>query len=386
MSVGLGGDPFSVTGGKVYLTGPYKGAPFGLSVVVPAVAGPFDLGNVVVRAKIEIDPHTAQVTVVSDPFPTIIDGVPTDIRTVNVTINRPGFTFNPTSCEPMAITGTITSTTGATAAVSSRFQVGDCAGLKFKPKFSVSTLAKTSKANGASLKVNVSFPHPGPQSSSQSGEANIAKVHVELPKVLPSRLETLQKACTYQQFEANPAGCPAASIVGHAIAHTPILDNPLQGPAYFVSHGSAKFPELIMVLQGEGITIDLAGETFIDEHTGVTSSTFAHVPDAPVSTFELLLPQGRNSALAATANLCATKLIMPTELVAQNGAVIHQQTRIGVEGCSYERKNKVEIWSLRGGKTLCEGQTSSQDDRPDRSTSPRATIGTNQVRKPKRHP
>ena len=169
----------------------------------------------------------------------------------------------------------------------------------------------------------------------QSGEANIAKVHVELPKVLPSRLETLQKACTYQQFEANPAGCPAASIVGHAIAHTPILNNPLQGPAYFVSHGSAKFPELIMVLQGEGITIDLAGDTFISK-AGITSSTFAHVPDAPVSSFELTLPQGKYSALTANANLCTVKggLKMPTEFTGQNGAVLKQDTHIEVEGCS----------------------------------------------------
>lgn len=342
VSVGVGGDPFSVTGGKVYITGPYEGAPFGLSIVNPAKAGPFDLQEgrpVVVRAKIEVDPLTAALTVTTDntgPYkiPTIIDGVPLQIKHINVTINRSSFTFNPTDCNPARITGSIQSTEGASSNVEVPFQVTNCAALKFAPKFSASTSGKTSKANGASLKVNVSFPHPGPQSSSQSGEANIAKVHVELPKVLPSRLETLQKACTYQQFEANPAGCPAASIVGHAIAHTPILNNPLQGPAYFVSHGSAKFPELIMVLQGEGITIDLAGETFISK-AGVTSSTFAHVPDAPVSSFELLLPQQRYSALAANGNLCteASKLLMPTQITAQNGAVFNQSTHIEVSGC-----------------------------------------------------
>jgi len=201
----------------------------------------------------------------------------------------------------------------------------------------------------------------------QSGEANIAKVHVELPKVLPSRLETLQKACTYQQFEANPAGCPAASIVGHAIAHTPILNNPLQGPAYFVSHGSAKFPELIMVLQGEGITIDLAGDTFISK-AGITSSTFAHVPDAPVSSFELTLPQGKYSALTANANLCTVKggLKMPTEFVAQNGAELKQDTHIEVEGCSntfslLSKKVKGKTLTLKvavpaGGKLRVSGQ------------------------------
>jgi hypothetical protein len=171
--------------------------------------------------------------------------------------------------------------------------------------------------------------------TAQVEEANIAKVHVELPKVLPSRLTTLQKACLAQQFDVNPAGCPAASIVGHAIAHTPILNNPLQGPAYFVSHGNEAFPQLIMVLQGEGIVIDLVGDTFIS-NAGITSSTFAHVPDAPVSSFELTLPEGKYSALAANGNLCQeqSQLIMPTQLTAQNGAVINQNIHIEVEGCS----------------------------------------------------
>ena len=234
----------------------------------------------------------------------------------------------------MSITGTITGGEGASSAVSVPFQVTNCATLPFKPSFTASTQAKTSKANGASLKVNVAFPHPGPQSNGQPGEANIAKVHVELPKALPSRLTTLQKACTSAVFDQNPAGCLPESIVGYAIAHTPILDNPLQGPAYFVSNGNAKFPELIMVLQGEGITIDLAGETFISK-AGITSSTFAHVPDAPVSSFELTLPQGKYSALTANANLCTVKggLKMPTEFVAQNGMEIHGTTAIGVTGC-----------------------------------------------------
>jgi hypothetical protein len=210
--------------------------------------------------------------------------------------------------------------------LSNRFQVANCATLPFKPTFTVSTSAKTSRPNGASLSVKLSFP--------QSGEANIHSVHVELPKALPSRLTTLQKACTEAQFASNPAGCPSASIVGHAIAHTPILNVPLEGPAYFVSHGGAKFPELIVVLQGQGVTIQLAGETFINSKTGVTSSSFANVPDAPVSSFELVLPQGQYSALAANGNLCAQNLVMPTKFVAQNGATLSQNTHIEVEGCA----------------------------------------------------
>ena len=150
---------------------------------------------------------------------------------------------------------------------------------------------------------------------------------VDLPKQLPSRLTTLQKACTAKQFDNHPAGRPSASVVAYAKAITPILPVPLEGPAYFVSHGGEAFPSLIIVLQGYGVTIDLVGTTFISK-AGITSSTFAHVPDAPVSSFELTLPQGKYSALTADANLCTVKggLKMPTEFLGQNGAVIHQST------------------------------------------------------------
>jgi hypothetical protein len=170
-------------------------------------------------------------------------------------------------------------------------------------------------------------------------EANIATVKVALPKKLPSRLSTLQKACTDKAFERNPATCPGASRVGTARATTPLLPVPLTGPAYFVSHGGAKFPELIIVLSGYGVTVDLHGETFINGRTNITSSTFHTVPDVPVGTFELNLPQGTNSALAAVGNLCAGKLEMPTAFTAQNGMVLHRNTRISVAGCSKRKTN-----------------------------------------------
>ncbi|HWX45007.1 MAG TPA: hypothetical protein VNY52_06765, partial [Solirubrobacteraceae bacterium] len=178
-------------------------------------------------------------------------------------------------------------------------------------------------------------------------------VKVELPRQLPARLTTLQKACTDAQFETSPAGCPPASIVGHAKAITPILPVPLEGPAYFVSHGGQQFPELILVLQGYGVTVYLKGETFIDP-AGITSSTFSAIPDVPVGSFELTLPKGPYSALAANGNFCPhaitirkhahgktqtfhknipMKLIMPTSFTAQNGAVLHQSTVISVSGC-----------------------------------------------------
>jgi hypothetical protein len=333
VAVGAGPDPLYVQGGQVFLTGPYKGAPFGLSIVVPAVAGPFNLGNVVVRAAISIDPHTAQPTIVSDPLPAILDGVPLQIKTINVTIDRSGFMFNPTDCAPLAVTGTLTSVHGATAPVSSRFQAANCAVLPFKPSFKVATQAKTSKKNGASLDVRV---------GSGGGQANIAKVAVSLPKQLPSRLTTIQQACTQAVFAANPASCPAGSNIGTATATTPVLANPLTGPAYLVSHGGAAFPDLVIILQGEGVTLDLVGNINIKH--GVTSSTFASVPDAPIDSFELSLPEGPHSGLAAVlpakakGRMCGQSLTMPTTLTGQNGAVIKQTTKIAVTGCPKAKK------------------------------------------------
>ena len=329
-AVGAGSDPFWVQGGRAYLTGPYRGAPFGLSIVVPAVAGPFNLGNVVVRAAITIDPLTSQITVTSAQLPRIIDGVPLRLRTVNVTVDRPGFMFNPTSCARQQITATVAGSQGATAQVASPFTASGCATLKFTPKFTVSTSGKTSKADGASLDTKVSFP-----AGSVGSQANIAYVKVDLPKQLPSRLTTLQKACLAATFEANPASCPAASVVGTVRASTPVLPVQLTGPVYFVSHGGEAFPSLEIVLQGEGVRVDLVGTTFISK-AGITSSTFKTVPDVPVSTFELYLPEGKYSALAANGNLCAEQsaLKMPTDFVGQNGAVLNQTTQISVTGCA----------------------------------------------------
>jgi hypothetical protein len=308
--------------------------------VVPEKAGPFNLGNEVVRAAIGIDPHTAALTVASDPLPQQKDGVPFRLKTVNVTIDRPNFVFNPTNCSQQTIAGSIAGvlpdgTRGATASVSSPFAVAGCKNLPFKPKLTALTQAKATKANGASLHVKV---------VSGPGQANIGKVKVDLPKQLPSRLTTLQKACTAAVFEANPAACPAASVVGTGTAVTPVLKNPLTGPAYLVSHGGAAFPDLEIVLQGEGITLDLDGNTNIKK--GITSSTFKSVPDAPITTFDLVLPEGPHSALTAFVpssknySLCGQTLAMPTAITGQNGAVIKQTTKIAVSGCPKHKKAK----------------------------------------------
>jgi hypothetical protein len=330
VGVGAGSNPLYL-GGSVFLTGPYRGAPFGLSIVVPAKAGPFNLGTEVVRAAIRIDPRTAAVTIASAPLPRILDGVPLQIRTVNVTVDRPGFMFNPTDCSPLSVGGTITSTQGATANVSSRFQAANCATLPFKPSLQVSTSAKTSRKNGASLHVVV---------RSGAGQANIHSVHVTLPKIMPSRLPTLQQACIDTVFNENPAKCPAGSKVGGAVAHTPVLAKPLSGPMYFVSHGGAAFPDLVAVLQGEGVTVELVGQTAIKNN--VTSSTFASVPDVPIVRFDMTLPQGTHSVLTAIGSLCKqrAKLTMPTTIRGQNGAVVKQTTKIAVGGCPKPKKRK----------------------------------------------
>jgi hypothetical protein len=341
--VGAGvGSVLAQTPGKIYLAGPFQGAPLSMVSVTSATVGPFDLGTVVIRFALKINPTTAQVevdAVGSDAIPHIIDGIVVHVRDIHVYVDRSKFILNPTSCDPMGIANTITGA-GADFAnpadqdavtTASRFQAADCSNLGFKPTFKAVASGKTSRANGASLNVKLTFP------TTQGAQSNIRSVKVDLPKQLPSRLTTLQKACPDSTFNVNPAACPPASRIGLAKAITPILPVPLIGPAYFVSHGGAAFPELVAVLQGYGITIDLHGATFISSK-GITSSTFRTVPDQPVTSFELNLPEGKNSALAANGNLCKSKLAMPTAFTAQNGVQIKQSTKISVTGCPKAKK------------------------------------------------
>ncbi len=398
-TVGAGVGPvLAQNPGSLYLAGPYHGAPLSLVSITSAVVGPFDLGTVVIRFALRINPITAQVEVDatgSDPIPHIIRGIVVHVRDIRAYIDRPNFIINPTSCEHLQIANQIQGANGGSANLTSAFQGANCASLAFKPSFKATTEAKDSFNNlGASLKVNLTAKQGtggatggngsgaggSSGSSSQAGEANIAKVKVELPVALPSRLTTLQKACTAAQFNLNPAGCPAASNIGYAVVHTPILPVPLEGPAIFVSHGGEAFPSLILVLQGYGITIDLVGTTFIS-HAGITSSTFKTVPDQPFNTFELTLPTGKFSALAAITNVCkpvkkatvtklvsvkrkgktvkvrkkvsatvAAPLLMPTEMVAQNGMVLKQTTKIKVTGCKATKPAKHKKAKRKKGK------------------------------------
>ncbi len=357
VSSGAGSSPLEMPG-SVYLTGPYGGAPFGLSIVTPAQVGPFNLGLITIRARIEIDPQSGALTITSDRLPQIVLGIPLRLRRITLELDRPGFIFNPTNCESQQITATVTGTLGASAEVSSPFAAGDCKSLAFKPALTASASGRAGASAGASLDVKLAFPASAPGS-----EANLKRIKLALPKQIASRLTTLQRACEDSVFEANPAACPRASIVGAAKLRTPVLGAPLAGPVYFVSHGGAAFPSLVVVLQGDGIRFDLTGSTEIDAKN-ITSATFAAVPDVPVSSFELYLPQGAHSALGAGASLClpartvtvrhsvtrrvhgrlvqrtvsvrkrvTPSLAMGTELVAQNGAVLHKRTKLDVSGC-----------------------------------------------------
>ena len=331
------------------------------------------------RFALHIDPYTAQVSVdptASEPIPTIIKGIVTHVRDIRVHIDRPNFILNPTSCEPAAISSHRHRRPGRISHDLESVPGRELREPQVRTEIRGHDQGKTSRANGASLHVDLSYP-PGPAGT----YANIKQVKVELPKALPSRLTTLQKACTKAQFDTNPAGCPAASIIGHARAVVPNLPVPVEGPAYFVSNGGEAFPNLIMVLQGYGVTIDLVGDTFISK-AGITSSTFKAVPDNPVSSFELTLPEGPFSALAANGNLCSlTKtatvkkkvtvkvkghrktvtrsvkqtlpatLQMPSEFVGQNGAVVHQNTKVAVTGCPKNAHKATKVTKHKKSKS-----------------------------------
>ena len=349
-AVGPGSEPYVDSEGRVYLTGPYKNGPFGLKVEVPAKAGPFNLGTVVVRSAITIDPRSGAITVTSDPLPQSIDGIPLRLKAVKVDINRPDFMFNPTNCETQAVSAGLSGVPAASgeaaggAQRSVPFTASSCSSLGFAPTFTATTEANWTKNGGTGFFVKV---------TQKPGEASIRKVELELPEVLPSRLPTLQQACTEQQFAKNPAGCPEASFVGTATAHTPVLAVPLSGPAILVSHGGAAFPDLVFLLQGEGVHVELVGNTFIKkevrngEAREITFSKFEAVPDAPISSFETSLPSGPHSILTGYGNLCAAPLEAPTTIVAQNGARMVQDTRIAVSGCKATATPKLTIVKTR---------------------------------------
>src|SRR5579875_1068443 len=368
-------------GGSVYLTGPiHEGAqssPFGLAIVVDAEhVGPYDFGKILTIAQISINPETAQVTTTSS-VPTIVSGAPVRLRALEVSLNRPSFMRNATSCAAAQIQSLLTGTEtlpageGAKASLATPYTPANCAALAFDPSFSATTQAKTSRLEGAALTVKV---------AQRPGEADLRRVDVQLPVALPSRLSTLQHACTEAQFAADPAACPPQSFVGTATAITPLLKSPLSGPAILVSHGGAQFPDLEFLLEGEGVKVTLDGKTQIKD--GITYSKFESIPDTPISSFETVLPEGPHSILAANGSLCTTTksvrrivyrrrhgrivrrrlrvtlhvprtLQMPTTLESQSGVLINRTTKIEVQGCTAAKakpKAKRKAKKARAGR------------------------------------
>jgi hypothetical protein len=332
-SAGIGGDPYTVTGGRVYLTEHYDGAPFGLSIVTPAVAGPFNLGNVIVRAKLEVNPLTAVVTATSTgEIPHILRGIPLQLRHISVTVNRPSFAINPTNCNPMTATATITGLERAVSLLlTTPFQMGDCAGLRFQPEVQILTKARSSKKGGSSLTFKISYPKGALNTESWFSEAKFV-----IPKQLPAELRTIQQACLATTFETNRGACPKHSVIGSATVHTELLPEPLTGPVYFVSYGAAKFPDAVIILHGYGLAVELRGETYI--HNGITSATFRNTPDVPFESIEVNLPEGEYSEFGTNLGLgkydfCGHNIKVPTELKAQNGLQINEETQTTIVGC-----------------------------------------------------
>jgi hypothetical protein len=335
VAAGAGPNPLFVpqpgkAGTAIYLAGPFGGAPYSLVVKVPAQAGPFDLGNVVVRNALHVNPETTQVTAKSDPLPQILQGIPIEYRDLRVEIDRDNFTVNPTSCEPMRVLSTIGGADGAIAHPSSRFQVGDCAALPFAPKLALRVFGKTSRNAKPRLRAVL---------TAKPGEANIARAQVNLPRSEFLEQAHIKTICTRAQFNAGAghgAGCPRGSIYGHASARTPLLDAPLAGPVYLRS-SSHKLPDLVAVLNGQ-IDVELAGRIDSGPNGGIRN-TFEVVPDAPVSRFVLEMKGGKKGLLVNSENLCAktAQTRASVRFVGHNGKVHAFKPKVA-NGCKQASK------------------------------------------------
>ena len=313
--------------GKVYLAGPYKGAPLSGVAIVPAVAGPFDLGTVVTRAPAYVDPVTAQLRLQTDPLPLIFKGVPVRVRDIRVHLDRPGFTLNPTNCDAMSIDASLFSSEGKSKQSSNRFQVGSCGDLGFKPKLSLKLKGGTKRGGHPSLRAEV-LP--------RAGDANIASASVTLPHSAFLDQAHIKTICTRVQFAAN--SCPAGSIYGKATAFTPLLDEPLSGPVYLRS-SSHNLPDLVAALKGPPslpVEFDLDGR--VDSIHGGIRTTFEATPDAPVSRFVLEMEGGKKGLVVNSTNLCAKANRATAKLKAQNGKRSNTRPEVVATGCGKSAK------------------------------------------------
>lgn len=301
--------------GKVYLAGPYKGAPLSLAVIIPAVSGPYDLGDVVVRAALQINPETAQVTAVSDPLPQILEGIPLRIRSVLISLNRPQFALNPTNCDPFSIGAKALGDPGSQADLTYPFQVTNCSTLPFSPKFSLGLSGSSGHAGNPSLHTTL---------TANPGEANISKVQATLPHSEFLDNAHLQAPCTRVQYADQQ--CPPGSMIGFAKADTPLLEKPIEGPVYLRAGGAnRKLPDIVAALNGQ-IDITLVGH--VESVPGRIRTTFSTVPDAPVSKFTLNLDGGNKGLLENGTNLCDKTLRANVEISGQNGKNSNQNPAI----------------------------------------------------------
>jgi hypothetical protein len=314
VGAGAGARPYYVMG-NAYLAGPYKGAPLSLAFLTPAVAGPYDLGNVVVRAAVEVDPETAQLTVKSDPLPTELKGIPLDLRSIAIRMDRSGFTVNPTNCEDMAVGGSLTTVHGATVPLSNRFKAGGCRKLGFSPRLSLRLGGATLRNRNPSVKA-VLRP--------RAHQANIRRAAVFLPPTVQIDPASIQNPCTRVQFDAD--ACPKSSILGRAKASSPLLDRPLEGPVYFRSNGGKRpLPDLVADLRGQ-IDIVLVGEV---KSVGKRLRTvFPTVPDAPVSRFEMRISGGKDGWLVNNESLCKEPQRAIVKMRGHNGRSVSYKTTI----------------------------------------------------------
>jgi hypothetical protein len=310
--VGAGTHPLYLPG-KVYLAGPYRGAPLSLVAVIPAVSGPYDLGNVAVRAALRVNPETAQVTAVSDPLPQIFGGIPLRLRQILVNLNRPGFALNPTNCDPLSVSAQISGDEGAVSNPSENFQVSNCASLPFAPKLTTQVSGSTNHNGNPALKTELTFPQTGPN-------ANVSRVSVTLPHSEFLDNAHIKSPCTRVQFSA--AQCPPGSQLGFAKAETPLLEKPLEGPVYLRANGGErKLPDIVAQLKGQ-IDIQLVG--FVESVHGQLRTTFQTVPDAPVSRFTLNLDGGNKGLLVNSINLCSATEHVNVQIDGQNGKTANQ--------------------------------------------------------------
>ena len=334
VDAGSGPSPLHITG-KAFLAGPYNGAPLSLVVVTPATAGPFDLGSVVVRVALHVNPETAQVEAVSDPIPHVFGGALLDIDSISVHIDRKQFALNPTNCSPMAVAGTLrgggADPTNPAAfssdPVSVPFQVNGCESLGFKPKLHLRLFGGTHRAASPKLRAVL---------EARAGDANISRTAVSLPHALFLKQSSLSKVCTRVQFAAGE--CPAGSIYGFARAFTPLLGKPLEGPVYLRSSGG-ELPDMVAALNGQ-VDIDLVGH--IDSFHGGIRTTFATVPDVPVSKFTLTVRGGRRGLLVNSLNLCRAPVRAIVRIRGQNGKKANRRSTLRTpcrqHGRSHRRK------------------------------------------------